>query len=101
MCDTSLIFYICYVVCSVWCVCFCFFNHTATTEIYTYLHTLSLHDALPICASASAAWLVCPATTCRCRRAAARPWKKSSPTCTRTAATWPTPASGQIGRAHV
>src|SRR3546814_2647850 len=27
--------------------CF-FFNDTATTEIYTYLHTLSLHDALPI-----------------------------------------------------
>src|SRR3546814_10642552 len=28
----------------------CFFvNDTATTEIYTYLHTLSLHDALPIC----------------------------------------------------
>src|SRR3546814_3323302 len=27
--------------------CF-FFNATATTEIYTYLHTLSLHDALPI-----------------------------------------------------
>src|SRR3546814_5012911 len=26
----------------------CFFNDTATTEIYTYLHTLSLHDALPI-----------------------------------------------------
>src|SRR3546814_14661816 len=26
---------------------FCF-NVTATTEIYTYLHTLSLHDALPI-----------------------------------------------------
>src|SRR3546814_14759918 len=25
-----------------------FFNGTATTEIYTYLHTLSLHDALPI-----------------------------------------------------
>src|SRR3546814_10572363 len=24
-----------------------FFNATATTEIYTYLHTLSLHDALP------------------------------------------------------
>src|SRR3546814_5522485 len=24
-------------------------NDTATTEIYTYLHTLSLHDALPIC----------------------------------------------------
>src|SRR3546814_12929158 len=27
---------------------FCF-NATATTEIYTYRHTLSLHDALPIC----------------------------------------------------
>src|SRR3546814_748303 len=26
-----------------------FFNDTATTEIYTYLHTLSLHYALPIC----------------------------------------------------
>src|SRR3546814_10173993 len=27
---------------------FVFFNVTATTEIYTYLHTLPLHDALPI-----------------------------------------------------
>src|SRR3546814_20143111 len=27
---------------------FCFFKDTATTHIYTYLHTLSLHDALPI-----------------------------------------------------
>src|SRR3546814_16396584 len=26
----------------------CFVNDTATTEIYTYGHTLSLHDALPI-----------------------------------------------------
>src|SRR3546814_18694122 len=25
-----------------------FFHATATTQIYTYLHTLSLHDALPI-----------------------------------------------------
>src|SRR3546814_7043597 len=25
-----------------------FFNDTATTEIYTYVHTLYLHDALPI-----------------------------------------------------
>src|SRR3546814_2931425 len=30
----------------------CFFNDTATTESYTYCHTLSLHDALPICAHA-------------------------------------------------
>src|SRR3546814_3395503 len=28
-----------------------FFNDTATTEIYTYCHTLSLHDALPIYAA--------------------------------------------------
>src|SRR3546814_21199899 len=26
----------------------CFFNATSTTDIYTDLHTLSLHDALPI-----------------------------------------------------
>src|SRR3546814_14824343 len=30
------------------CYFFFFFNDTPTTEIYTYLHTLSLHDALPI-----------------------------------------------------
>src|SRR3546814_11131575 len=28
-----------------------FFTDTATTEIYTYWHTLSLHDALPICSN--------------------------------------------------
>src|SRR3546814_6133863 len=33
-------------------VMFFFFNDTATTEIYTYLHTLSLPDALPISAHA-------------------------------------------------
>src|SRR3546814_3588590 len=27
----------------------CFFNVTASTEVETYLHTLSLHDALPSC----------------------------------------------------
>src|SRR3546814_8560268 len=30
-----------------------FFNRTATTEIYTYGHTLSLHDARPISAAPS------------------------------------------------
>src|SRR3546814_11385692 len=30
------------------CYTFFFFNETATTEIYTYFHTLPLHDALPI-----------------------------------------------------
>src|SRR3546814_11062953 len=34
--------------------CRCVFvNATATTEIYTYWHTLSLHDALPISLAAS------------------------------------------------
>src|SRR6056300_273 len=32
----------------VWECMFFFFNATATTEIYTNLNTLSLHDALPI-----------------------------------------------------
>src|SRR3546814_19792051 len=27
----------------------CVFTATATPEIYTYVHPLSLHDALPIC----------------------------------------------------
>src|SRR6187431_2450517 len=31
-----------------------FFNDTATTEIYTTAHTLSLHDALPISAARGA-----------------------------------------------
>src|SRR3546814_13988350 len=35
--------------------CFVFFNVTATTAIYTYLHPLSLHDALPILLLAAAA----------------------------------------------
>src|SRR3546814_15899400 len=30
-------------------ICFSFFNDPAATESDTYLHTLSLHDALPIC----------------------------------------------------
>src|SRR3546814_18816609 len=32
------------------CLMYVFFNDTATTEIYTYCHTLSLHVALPILA---------------------------------------------------
>src|SRR5881296_2625225 len=36
------------------CFLFFFFNDTATTEIYTLLYTLSLHDALPICSRSQA-----------------------------------------------
>src|SRR3546814_9839216 len=45
--------------CVVWCIVF-FFNVPATTEIYTYLHTLSLHDALPICEGLAPAMAVNP-----------------------------------------
>src|SRR3546814_18591106 len=52
-----------------------FFNDTATTEIYTYLHTLSLHDALPICwpASIPACASASPCTACMIRRPMAAP----------------------------
>src|SRR3546814_17514995 len=36
-----------------------FFNYTATTEIYTYGHTLSLHDALPISAAETSDLINC------------------------------------------
>src|SRR3546814_17927101 len=37
-----------------------FFHDTATTEVYTYYHTLSLHAALPIYAAGSASRIVSP-----------------------------------------
>src|SRR2546427_13267007 len=43
---------------------FFFFNDTATTEIYT----LSLHDALPICAARTAWWAGRAAAHTRVRR---------------------------------
>src|SRR3546814_12586651 len=39
--------YLCYVGMRLRRLLFVFYNTTATTEIYTYGHTLSLHDALP------------------------------------------------------
>src|SRR3546814_14040782 len=44
---------------------FFFVNDTATTEIYTYLHTLSLHDALPISTITSKSSNVCAWTLSR------------------------------------
>src|SRR3546814_19818511 len=38
------------ILCSVWLYFFFFCNDAEATEIYTYLHTLSRHDALPILA---------------------------------------------------
>src|SRR3546814_14691287 len=40
-----------------------FFHDTATTEIYTDCHTLSLHDALPFCAAPDA---LCAAAALGC-----------------------------------
>eukprot|EP01026_Neomeris_dumetosa_P061477 TRINITY_DN58049_c0_g1_i10.p3 TRINITY_DN58049_c0_g1~~TRINITY_DN58049_c0_g1_i10.p3 ORF type:complete len:143 (+),score=4.92 TRINITY_DN58049_c0_g1_i10:38-466(+) len=48
---TLFLFYFCFFFFFFFCWCthrFFFFNDTATTEIYTNLNTLSLHDALPI-----------------------------------------------------
>src|SRR3546814_12767565 len=42
----SSVRYMCW--CSVLVLLFFFFSDTPTPEIYTYVHTLSLHDALPI-----------------------------------------------------
>src|SRR5438046_7428828 len=54
--------------------CSFFFNHTATTEIYT----LSLHDALPISSTtacgAPSRWA---ASASRCRRTPASDWRRS------------------------
>src|SRR3546814_15058147 len=66
-------------------ICSLFVNDTATTEIYTYGHTLSLHDALPISR--------CPPSTARCsrgsrgrlRRSATRGSAASSSTTTHSA----------------
>src|SRR3546814_1561219 len=46
---------------------FVFFDDTATTEVYTYGHTLSLPDALPIC------YAVPPDAPCRPGRAPPSP----------------------------
>src|SRR5213596_1667830 len=55
-----------------------FFNDTATTEIYTRPYTLSLHDALPICTTATARTSAGSAPSTRTAAAAAeRPSSRS------------------------
>src|SRR3546814_18858299 len=58
------------------------FNDTATTESYTYLHTLCLHDALPISSTSARSWTAGSSAsasaikTCRrpcCRRTSSEP----------------------------
>src|SRR3546814_11116469 len=52
---------------------FFFFNDTATTEIYTYWHTLSLHDALPIYGPGSRLLIVTLSITVLRARPATKP----------------------------
>src|SRR3546814_17080397 len=52
------------------------FNDTATTEIYTYLHTLSLHDALPISRSATISPGATARSTPRKTSIVSSPWMK-------------------------
>src|SRR3546814_16466559 len=52
------------------------FNYTATTEIYTYCHPLSLHDALPIC----------------CRRTGTSHAATAAARCTSRVGCWPSSA---------
>src|SRR6184192_814868 len=49
---------------------FFFFKDTATTEIYTSIDTLSLHDALPIsaCEFSTSTVVRCPPAASRCTR---------------------------------
>src|SRR3546814_12648348 len=48
VCVRFLSLYVCMLSCYCGELCSFFCNDTATNEIYTYGHTLSLHDALPI-----------------------------------------------------
>src|SRR3546814_3761697 len=71
-----------------------FFHDTATTVIYTDLHTLSLHDALPICSmrkarsnasrrsprSTARASTACPSTKARSRWSAPTPLRSEEHT---------------------
>src|SRR3546814_20487598 len=63
---------------------FCF-NDTSLTEIYTYCHTLALHDALPIY-TVSPIPPATPAATAPCRQAVRRVAAAAAP--------WARPAAG-------
>src|SRR3546814_15967145 len=56
-----------------------FFNDTATTAIYTYGHTLSLHYALPICRRRRGRRNICPSTRHRSTPCPARRIAGGSP----------------------
>src|SRR3546814_12498343 len=95
------------------CIFIFFFKDTATTEIYPYLHPLSLHDALPISARPGAA-AAGPAGSRQYERRHGDLWVSASssqfgrlyrldPADGRVLAQFEMPAGteDQIGRAHV
>src|SRR3546814_366661 len=74
-------------------VCCFFVNDPATTEIYTYGHTLSLHDALPFSGGAIAASSATGATMAPAARSSARSPAASPATKSPAAATGPSAPS--------
>src|SRR3546814_12288074 len=72
---------------------FFFFNETATTEIYTYGHTLSLHEALPMWRLPGGHAGGSTGPQGRCKAPAARGWRP----CRRAAQRAP---DGQAGGWH-
>src|SRR3546814_5778521 len=78
----ALVLYICV---------FFFFNEPATTEIYTYLHTLSLHDALPISTTTTAKASRCSTWRSRGWDWAARTSRRWSTSGARPTASRPSP----------
>src|SRR3546814_20643060 len=75
-----------------------FFNATATTEIYTYCPTLSLHDALPICMVFKAPRTTPSNCCCSWLQASTSAWGRASPLNENVGkALFPM----EIGRAHV
>src|SRR3546814_12801321 len=72
MCDmfSTMLLLLCFVVVDQDVISVVFFTETATTESYTYLHTLSLHDALPILSRLDFHRLLVAAQTSRTARRA-------------------------------
>src|SRR3546814_21175107 len=72
-----------------------FFNYTRTTELYTYLHTLSLHDALPISSPAELACMY--ASGVRGVRVNLETWSHNDPVVAREKLAYAVESAGRLG----